>query len=241
MSLAEERHTVPVIGDRLALVLHLPEGRQRVPCVVACHGLRASKDSDKYLLLGAEISGGGLALARFDFRGCGESSGTEEETTTASRIEDVRAVLKYLALNRRLDGRFGLLGSSLGGYVALHVAAGRSDVLPVVTWNAPSSLDDLLDTTDKDAPGLGGAFFRELLAGTHAEAPAGVQRHLVIQAEADTVVPVEHGATLFALAADPCDLIVIPGADHRLADPGHRKEAVARSLEWFQRFLGAPG
>ena len=238
MSVAEERHTVPLTGGRLALVLHLPEGRRRVPCVVACHGLRASKDSDKYLLLGAEISGGGLALARFDFRGCGESSGTEEATTLASRVEDVDAVLKYLAFNRRLDGRFGLLGSSLGGFVALHVAAARSEAPPVVTWNAPSSLDDLMETADKDAPGLGGPFFRELLEGAYAEAPPGVKRHLVVQAEADTVVPVEHGAGLFARAGEPCDLVVIPGADHRLTDPEHRKEAVAHSLEWFQRFLG---
>jgi alpha-beta hydrolase superfamily lysophospholipase len=240
VSVVEERHMVPLPGGRLALVLHLPEGRRRVPCVVACHGLMASKDSDKYLLLGAEISGAGLALARFDFRGCGESSGTEAETTIGSRIEDVGAVLKYLALSRRLDGRFGLLGSSLGGYVALHVAAARSDQSPVVTWNAPSNLDDLMETTDTDAPGLGGPLFRELLQGFYAQAPGGLPRHLVVQAEADAVVPVEHGASLFARAAEPCDLVIIPGADHRLSAPAHRKEALARSLEWFQRFLGAP-
>ena len=66
------------------------------PCVVACHGLSASKDSDKYLLLGDELPAAGLALARFDFRGCGESSGVEEETTIATRIEDVETVLAFL-------------------------------------------------------------------------------------------------------------------------------------------------
>src|SRR6266702_2311824 len=79
----EDKHTVTLPGARLALVLHVPEGRRRVPCVVACHGLGASKDSDKYLLLGAELPAAGLALARFDFRGCGESSGDEEDTTIA--------------------------------------------------------------------------------------------------------------------------------------------------------------
>ena len=131
----EDKHTVTLPGARLALVLHVPEGRRRVPCVVACHGLGASKDSDKYLLLGAELPAAGLALARFDFRGCGESSGDEEDTTIATRVEDLEAVMKFLAFHRRLDGRFGLLGSSLGGYVALHVAAARGDGLPVVTWN----------------------------------------------------------------------------------------------------------
>jgi pimeloyl-ACP methyl ester carboxylesterase len=126
-----ERHRVPVTGGGLALVLHLPE-RQPSPCVVACHGLSASKDSDKYLLLGDELPAVGLALARFDFRGCGESSGVEEETTIATRIEDVETVLAFLGAHPRLDGRFGLLGSSLGGFVALHVAA-RQPRLPVVT------------------------------------------------------------------------------------------------------------
>ncbi|MGH7312477.1 MAG: alpha/beta hydrolase family protein [Candidatus Rokuibacteriota bacterium] len=234
----EERHTVPEPGARLALALHLPEGRERVPLVLACHGLRASKDSDKYLRLGAELPAAGFALARFDFRGSGESTGSEEESTVGTRLEDARAVLTYLAVHRRLDGRIGLLGSSLGGYVALHLAAERRKAFPVVTWNAPANLDDLAAATADDAPALGDTFVRELAARVYAEAPAGVPRHLIIQAEADDLVTVEHGATLFARAAEPCDLIIIPGADHRLTDPAHRKEALARSLEWFVRFLG---
>ena len=113
-----ERHAVAPPAAKLALVLHLPSASGRVPCVVACHGLHASKDSDKYLLLGAALPQAGLALARFDFRGCGESSGREDETTIATRIEDVEAVLTFLEAHPRLDGRFGLLGSSLGGFVA---------------------------------------------------------------------------------------------------------------------------
>jgi fermentation-respiration switch protein FrsA (DUF1100 family) len=233
----EERHTVPERGARLALVLHLPEGRERVPLVLACHGLHASKDSDKYLALGAELAGAGLALARFDFRGCGESTGSEEASTVGTRLEDAGAVLTYLAVHRRLNGRLGLLGSSLGGYVALHLAATRRETPPVVTWNAPSNLDELVAAMPADAPGLGPALLREVMAGVYAEAPPGVARHLVVQAEADDVVPVEHGTTLYARAAEPCDLIIIAGADHRLTDPAHRKDALARSLEWFLRFL----
>jgi alpha/beta superfamily hydrolase len=234
----EEKHTVPFPGGRLALVVHLPEGRQRVPLVLACHGLGGGKDSEKYAMLGAELPPLGLALARFDFQGCGESTGAEDDTTIGTRLEDARAVLKYLAFHRRLDGRLGLLGSSLGGYVALHLAAERSDTPPLVTWNAPSNLDDLMETTEPQARGLGGPFFRELTERTYAGAPGGVSRHLVVQAEADDVVPVEHGATLYSLAAEPCDLVIIPGADHRFTDGGRLKEAMASSVDWFRRFLG---
>lgn len=233
----EEQYAVPLLGGQLALVLHLPDGHERRPLVLACHGLGAGKDSEKYLMLGAELAAAGLALARFDFRGCGASTGAEDDTTIGTRLEDARAVLKYLAFHRRLDGRLGLLGSSLGGYVVLHLAAERSDAPPVVTWNAPSNLDDLMETTEPEARGLGAPFFRELTERTYAVAPPGVSRHLVVQAEADDVIPVEHGTTLYARAAEPCDMIVIPGADHRLTDSAHRQEALARSRDWLLRFL----
>jgi fermentation-respiration switch protein FrsA (DUF1100 family) len=225
---------VHVGGHGLALVLHRPPGGGRVACVVACHGLRASKDSDKYLLLAARATAAGLALARFDFRGCGESDGREEESTVGSRIEDACAVLALLAGHPALDGRFGLLGSSMGGYVALHVARARPG-LPVVTWNAPAALADLSHRAGE--PGIGEALVGEVRAGRHAESPAGVGRHLVVQAEADDVVPPAHGRILFARAAEPRALLAIPGADHRLTDPGHRERAVGESLGWLGRFL----
>ena len=232
-----ERHTVPVADGTVALVLHLPSAPARVPCVIACHGLGASKDSDKYLLLGEELPRAGLALGRFDFRGCGESSGTEEETTIASRLGDRRGALGLLAGHSRLDGRFGLLGSSLGGFVALHLAAERGDGLPVVTWNAPATLEDLAER--EDAQGIGQPFLLEFAQHRFAHAPEGVPRHLIIQGEADEVVPLEHATVLHATAGEPCDLVVIEGGDHRLTDMAHRRQAVAHSIEWFQRFFGA--
>jgi dipeptidyl aminopeptidase/acylaminoacyl peptidase len=209
---------------------------RRVPVVVACHGLSASKESEKYLLLGDALPAAGLALARFDFRGCGESSGREEDTTIATRIEDVEAVLTHLAAHPRLDGRIGLLGSSLGGFVALFIAARRPDT-PVVTWNAPASLTELANDDLRDNRGLGVAFALEYMRGHYALAPKGVARHLIVHGEADDVVALEHGMQLLEQAAEPCDLLVIPGADHRLTDPAHRARAVEASCDWLLRFL----
>lgn len=236
-AVAAQRDTVVLGGGALALVLHLPGASARVPCVVACHGLSASKDSDKYLLLGAEFAKAGLALARFDFRGCGESTGREDETTVATRIEDAQAILHRLTGHPRLDGRFALLGSSMGGFVALHVAAARVDALPVVTWNAPANLLALTRTDTEDGAGVGQPLLDELTSRRYAFAPAGVPRHLVIHADADDVVPLAHGRLLFAQAAEPRELAVIAGGDHRLTDPAHRADAVRRSLTWFLRFL----
>ncbi len=232
-----ERHTVALPTGKLSLVLHLPEGRDRAPCVVACHGLHASKDSDKYLLLGAALPAAGLALARFDFRGCGESSGREDETTIATRIEDVEAVLALLHGHPRLDGRFGLLGSSLGGFVALFVASRRPGT-PVVTWNAPASLTELANDDLDESRHLGIPFALEYMKGHHALAPSGVSRHLCVHGDADDVVDLAHGAQLHDQASDPYDFLVIAGGDHRLTDPAHRARAVEASRDWFRRFLG---
>lgn len=231
-----ERHTVELAGGKLALVVHLPEGEGRVPCVIACHGLRASKDSDKYLLLGGVLPAAGIALARFDFRGCGESSGVEEDTTIATRIEDVEAVAAALQSHPRLNGRVGFLGSSLGGFVALFLAARRPGG-PVVTWNAPAGLTDLANDDLEEGRGLGVPFALEYMSGRYALAPKGVTRHLIVHAEADDVVALDHGTQLHAQAAEPCELLIIPGGDHRLTDPAHRAFAAEASRDWLLRFL----
>jgi pimeloyl-ACP methyl ester carboxylesterase len=232
-----ERHTVDVPGGHLALVLHAPDSPAPAPCVIACHGLSSSKESEKLIMLGDEFPKAGIALARFDFRGCGESSGVEEETTIATRLEDVAAVMARLDAHPRLSGAVALLGSSMGGYVSLHVAARTPSVKAVVTWNAPATLHDLANDEDHDGRGIGVPFFVELASHHYDMAPRGVCRHLVVQGEADDVVPVDHGSLLYSWAAEPCDLVIIPGGDHRLTEPTHRRQAVDASREWFQRFL----
>jgi dipeptidyl aminopeptidase/acylaminoacyl peptidase len=231
-----EQHRLAIPGGALSLVLHRPD-RPVAPCVVACHGPGASKDGDEYLALGDALTAAGLALARFDFRGCGESSGLESDTTIASRIEDLETALAFLASHPALDGRVGLLGASLGGFVALQVAARRPG-LPVVTWNAPASLTELANDDLEEGRGLGVAFALEYATGRFALAPIGLARHLVIHGDADDVVGLEHGVALHEQAAEPCELLVIAGADHRLTDPAHRARAIAASRDWLLGWLG---
>jgi dipeptidyl aminopeptidase/acylaminoacyl peptidase len=229
------RFTVTVGAADVVGVLHLPERRPSA-CVVACHGMGASKDSDKYLLLGRELPAAGLALARFDFRGSGESGGLHREATIETRVADLEAVLDHLAKRPELDGRFGILGSSLGGYVALWAAsrAAAAAPLPVVTWNAPASLRDL---PGADPAAAGAALVAEVRRGEWAEAPAGLSRVLVVQADRDEVVPPAHGHALFARAREPRSLHVIAGADHRLSDANHRREALEESRRWLLAHL----
>jgi alpha-beta hydrolase superfamily lysophospholipase len=228
------RFTVTVGAADVAGVLHLPAERP-APCVIACHGMGASKDSDKYLLLGRELPAAGLALARFDFRGSGESGGLHREATIETRVADLEAVLDHLAKRAELDGRFGLLGSSLGGFVALWAASRvAAPSLPVVTWNAPASLRELPGADPDEA---GRALVAEVRRGGWDVAPAGVAGVLVVQADRDEVVPPAHGRALYERAREPRRLHAIAGADHRLSEMEHRREALDESRRWLLAHL----
>lgn len=218
------------------MVLHLPAA-PAAPCVIACHGLGASKDSDKYRLLGADLPEHGLALARFDFRGAGESSGRPEDATVATRLEDLAAVEAWLARHPRLDpDRVGVVGSSMGGFVALHAAARRARPLPVVTWNAPATLRGLLER-GAAAGEVGPGLLAELAGGAYIDAPEGVRGLRVIQGGGDDVVPPAHAERIFRAAREPRDLRVIPGADHRFSEMGDRRQALALTREWLLEWL----
>lgn len=236
--MSQERLDIPVEGCALAAILHLPEGRGRWPCVVASHGMQSSKASEKYQMVGATFSGKGIAVCRFDFRGCGESGGSLAETTIGERVEDVGAVVAALRGRPDLDGRVALLGSSMGAYVSLFAASRDRTVRAVAAWATPADLEDLVGNPEEVREyGLGEPCIAELSAGRCLRAPTNVPRVLFLHGGADDVVPVTHAERLYAAAPEPKSLHVFPGGDHPLTDPGHRQEAVTLSLEWLQRFL----
>lgn len=234
----QERLTIPVAGENLAAVLHLPEAGQRWPCVVATHGLLSSKDSDKYVQIGETFSQAGVAVCRFDFRGCGESEGKLAETTVAQRIADLRSVVEHMRVHHALNGRVALLGSSLGAYVSLFVASQDFKVKAMAAWASPTNLDDLAERPDTvRAQGLGDPFIAELKAGRHLRAPVGTRYCLYIHGDQDELVPLEHARRLFEASLNPRQLEIIRGGNHQLTDAAHRRHAIRLSLDWIGRYL----
>ena len=230
---------IPAGTDRLAAVLHLPERSPGPwPCVVTLHGLMSSKDSDKYVLVGEEFSRRGIAVCRFDFRGCGESDGAVCETTVAQRVADSLAVVRTMREHPSLSDRVALLGSSLGAYVALFVAGADLRIKAVAAWATPADLEDLAaDPESVRDYDLGDPFLGELAAGKYLRAPVGAQHCLFVHGDQDDLVPVRHAHRLYAAALNPRRLEVIPGGNHQLTDPAHRRRAVELSLEWIGRYI----
>ena len=232
-----ERLSIPIGTERIVAALHLPPGRRPSPCVVASHGLAASKDSDKYVQLAESLVRAGIACCRYDSRGSGESDGRHAGTTVRGRVEDLKAVLRYLRALPLIDaGRLGLFGSSFGGFVS-HFVAREDLVSALVTWATPASLAGMERLDAEEVTSLSPAFFAELAEGKYTEAPENVTRLLVIHGDRDDLVPVDHAKRLWERAVEPKRLLIVEGADHRFSNAGLRQHAMNETTRWFLQYL----
>jgi fermentation-respiration switch protein FrsA (DUF1100 family) len=59
---------------------------------------------------------------------------------------------------------------------------------------------------------------------------------LILHGDGDNVVPLEHAYRLYREAAEPKELIIIPGANHRLR---LEEKAVAAALNWLKARISA--
>jgi hypothetical protein len=112
-------------GLTLRGVLHAPEaGATPRPALILCHGFGGSCRGAGHPELARALAGAGYVALRFDFRGCGQSAGERGSVICAEEAEDLRAAIDFLAAQPAVDPqRVGVIGASLGGSVAIEVAA----------------------------------------------------------------------------------------------------------------------
>jgi alpha-beta hydrolase superfamily lysophospholipase len=225
-------------AGRLQGILHYPRGSAR-GSIITCHGLFSSKESDKFHDLAEVFSKNDYAVLRFDFRGCGQSDGRIEDTTISGRIEDVKAALSFVKSEIHLNGLpIGLLGSSMGGYISLHLAPYDSSVKAVVAWATPFSFEGLREVIEKNnQTPLKEAFYRDANHHNVTTPLCRTKNLLLIHGDKDEVVPLDHPQKLYRFAQEPKQLTVVPGADHTFSNPTLRNQAVTHSLNWFNRYL----
>jgi uncharacterized protein len=204
--------------------------------VVILHGAGSCKESHHDFARAAVALG--LAAVAFDQRGHGASDGPMD----GRAIDDVAAMA---ALLRRAIGDerapVALRGSSMGGYLAIAGAAtARADAVVAI---CPASADGLKRGLN-DSRFEFDAEVESLSALLDANPLQNAVRALTIpllllHAEGDERVPIEHSRELAAAVASPgTRLIAVPGGHHRSVQ--HDAELQAVSLRFIERALARP-
>jgi pimeloyl-ACP methyl ester carboxylesterase len=243
------------LGQRLFGVLHRGSSGPRLgSTIVLAHGMMSSKEGTKQRAFAAALAERGFCVLRFDFSFCGESEGRFEEITFAQEVDDLRSAVAWV--RERGAGPLGLLGSSMGGAVAILYASQDPSVDALVTLAAVANpagiadrMEDLKRKTQQwmDAGYQFGAegepgerFFEDARA---QDVLAAVRRLsaplLVLHGAADEVVPVEDAYAIHASAGGPKTLKILPGVDHRFTAPQALEEALQTATEWFENYLSS--
>lgn len=131
------------------------------PGVMFCGGFMSDMTGTKAVALEAWAAARGLSYTRFDYQGHGASSGRFEDGTVGMWAEDALAVLDHVARGPQI-----LVGSSMGGWIALLAALRRPERVAALVGVAPAPdfTEDLIwDALDAEARATllrEGAWFR---------------------------------------------------------------------------------
>jgi uncharacterized protein len=228
-----EKFSLPVGKRMIHGVLHLSAAVS--PVIICCHGLFSSKGSDKFLEIADAFTREGFSVVRFDFGGCGESTGDIADTTVSSRLQDLEAVRRHIQGECGLKGRHGILGSSLGGYVGLLHAA-KNPVAALSVWSTPCDLLSITRNIPKgDLQKLKQDFFSDARGYDLLTAVAAVKAVQVLHGTSDEVVPVEQAGRIYEGVQNPKEYLLLPGADHSLSQLSFRQQAITSSLAWYKK------
>ena len=208
------------------------------PLVILCHGFLSHKDSSKYRQLTQAFARESTATVRFDFRGCGKSEGLLSESSISRRWRDLQRVIDKSLDLEDFDGRLGLLGSSLGGYLALLELSHNSKVRCAAVWSTPSHLLDLAKRLPEVSPvEFSRECYDDLLKVELLPRLKNVRRVLIVHGQGDQQVSPDHASRLYEVIDEPKAIHILEGADHRFTESEWREEATRLTIEWFKRFL----
>lgn len=208
------------------------------PGVVFLGGFRSDMEGTKALALQAQAEAEGFAFLRFDYSGHGQSSGEFTQGTIGDWAADAMAAISALS-----EGPQVLVGSSMGGWIALLLARAMPDRIAglVTIAAAPDFTEDSMwagfDAAQRAALEIDG---RVLLPSDY-DAPYIITRQLIedgrqnlvlrqpldlpfpvrfLQGTSDADVDMSVALRLLDHAIGPdMRLSLVKGADHRFSSP----------------------
>lgn len=207
------------------------------PTVVFLHGLASDRGGTKAVALDAHCRRQGLSCLRYDMFGHGQSTGRFEDGGPTRWAEDAVAVIDQLTA-----GPLIVVGSSMGGWVALKVAEARPARIQGLIGIAPAP--DFTERlmwagfTDDQRRAISDRGVIEL-PPAYGEAPLRISRHLIedgranlmlnrtidikcpvrlLQGQRDDSVPWRTALEIAEhIAGDDVVVTLIKDGDHRLS------------------------
>ncbi len=233
------------------------------PGALLIHGYLTSPQEMRPL--GAYLHGAGMTVHGIRLRGHGTRPEDLEGVTWRDWVEDVRAGLARLRATCR---RVSLVGLSLGGALALHVAA-EEEVERVVAFSAPDDelahrlplvlvepLSNLLEYVPKigsdmrDLKARAAHFtydriplhsareIAELLQALEEDLPCIEAPTLLVQARHDHVVPLGASRRIAAALNGPHKVVTLENGGHTVVLDLDREEAWEAARAWLTGEFG---
>jgi pimeloyl-ACP methyl ester carboxylesterase len=215
------------------------------PTLLFLPGYASDMDGAKAVALDAFAADHGVAMLRFDYSGTGSSGGQFEGGTLSVWLDEARAMIDALT-----DGPLILIGSSMGGWIALHLAlqipervqalVGIAAAPDFTEWGfTPEDKARLLDDGQLKWPSAHGGdpqlttrrFWESGQAMRLLRGPIAVDCPVrLIHGQADEDVPLDIAMQLMArLRSADVQLKIVKGGGHRLSQP-HEIEAIVRTV-----------
>ncbi len=194
----------------------------------------------------------GYTVLVFDFSYVGDSEGCFEDMTVRGEVEDVHGALDFAAEFRARS--YTLIGSSLGGTVALLAAVERAEQVGSVATIAAVADAGLFtrglseqDLRDWRASGSRrwheSRMKRSFLDDVESlDIPAALSALrcplLVTHGSVDSVVPAAHARLIERSVAGPVEVEIFAGVDHRFEEVGALTALIDGLQRWLVRVTG---
>jgi len=243
--------------QRLSAVLHIPHG-ERSPGVILCHGFMGNKIGQHRLFVktARALADKGFAVLRFDYSGCGDSTGEHVDLSLHRQILETEDAISFMHHHPSvIQGNLTVLGLSMGACVASLTAARDPRVKRLILW-APVArpFEDLLNiigvdhmnktvksgSSDFNGFELGQAFFKSLSTTNPLEE---IKKYhgscLIIHGSGDTEVDSKNAKMYYEVIVARENrakhgLTIIPGADHTFSSILWEKQLIENTLEFLE-------
>jgi alpha/beta superfamily hydrolase len=254
----EQQIIIHTDTQQLNSVLHMPQynENEKKPAVIICHGFISSKVGQHrvFVKIARQLCQAGFVVLRFDFSGCGESSGEYRDVTITQQIEETKKVIDFLVEHPNVDtANITLLGHSMGGAIAASVAAIDTRIQQLILLSPVAEpLNDILGILGQERYKrclqegivnyegfeIGKDFFFSL-SQVHplVEINKFKGNVLLVHGSEDVETPLKNAYQYQAILDERleslCNLRIIEGADHTYNSPLWERELQQIIIEWL--------